>query len=99
MSEQLYIEEKLDNVPLSVTEFTNIDDSASHGDQADKSVPHPNDNEYYEESKNDEDEDHYNNEEEYNIPRTIEDWKIVFEARYAESKKNSMSTWMIAPPN
>ena len=52
MSEQPYVEDKSDNVPLSVTEFTNPlkDYSASHGDQAAEYVSQENDNEYYEES-------------------------------------------------
>ena len=52
MSEQLYVKEKLDNVFLSVTEYNNplTDDSARLGDLAEESFPHPNDNEYSEES-------------------------------------------------
>ena len=65
MSEQLYVEVKLDNVPLLVTEYNNphIYDSASPVAHAEEYVPYHNDNEYSEESEIDEDEYHYNNEE------------------------------------
>ena len=60
--------------------------SASHGNQAEEYVPHPNDDEYYEESEIDEDEnrDAYDDD---NIPLTFEEWRIDFEARNAEATK------------
>ena len=47
MIEQLYVENRMDNVPLSV--------SASHGDQVEEYVPHPNDYIYYKQSDIDSD--------------------------------------------
>ena len=87
MREQLYVEEILDNVPLSVLVCRNplVDDSASHGDQAEESVPQPNENEYYEESEIDEDEDRYVNDDD--IPLLLEQWKADFEKKYTESTK------------
>ena len=87
MSEQLYVEEKLNNVPLSVTEFTNplIDDSASQGDQAEESVLHPNFNEFYEESDIDEVDDRYLNNDDDDIPPTLKEWSIDFKAEEISS--------------
>ena len=63
MSEQLYVKQKMDNVPLSVTQYTGplTADFASHEHQAEESVPHPNENEEYDESEIDEDEDRHAN--------------------------------------
>ena len=68
----------MDNVSLTVTEFTNplIEDSASHGDQAEEYVSHPNVNEYYEESDVDEDEDRDDNNDDDNIPFTFKEWQV-----------------------
>ena len=90
MREQLYVEEIFDNVPLSVLVCRNplVDDAASHGGQAEESVPQPNENEYYEESKIDEDEDRYDND--YDIPLTLEEWKADFEKKYTESTKRML---------
>ena len=85
MSEQLYVQGKLDNVPLSVTEYNNplICDSVSPVAQAEEYVPYPNDNESSEESEIDEDEYHYINEDEYNTLLTFEEWEIDFERKNA----------------
>ena len=55
-------------------EFKNssIDDSASHGDKAEESFPHPNDYIYYEESEVDEDEYRYAYDDDDDIPLTLE---------------------------
>ena len=78
----------MEDVPLSSFEFknTSIDDSESHGDQADELFPHPNDNMYYEESDIDEDENQYAYEDD-EIPQTFEEWHIDFEIKNAESKR------------
>ena len=66
-------------------ENSSIDNSASNGDKSEKFLPHPNDNEYYKEYEIHEDEDHYNNEDEYNMPLTFEELQIDFERRNAKA--------------
>ena len=58
VSEDQSMKAKTEYVPLSSFEFKNtrIADSASHGDQAEKSFSHPNNNMYYEVSDIDENE-------------------------------------------
>ena len=79
MSDLQYDEPKIENIPLSVSEIRNplIDDSVSHGDQADKSVPHPNNNEYYEEFEIDKDKNRYADDDHNDIPPTLEEWRFI----------------------
>ena len=74
MSEQLYVKNRIDNVPLSV--------SASHGDQVEEYVPHLNNYIYYKESDIDSDENCYAYEDDQ-ISQTFEEWQIGFEASFA----------------
>ena len=93
MSEQQYLEEKMENVSLSVLVFRNplIDDSASHRDQAEECFPHSNNNEYYEDSESNDDEDRYANNVDDGIPLTVEEWGIDFDARKPESVRRRLS--------
>ena len=73
---------------MSVTRFTHtlIDDSASHGDQAEKYVPHPNENEYHEESDFKDDEYRYENINNDKSTITLDKWRINFDNRFAENR-------------